>query len=77
VKRAAVRGQIFDPFVGPSLFVGAIEILQRERHIVDEPLPEPKDRAGRMASRTFPRLPRSHRLENMTSKARHSRGHSD
>ena len=36
--QAVVRGQIFDPLVGPGLFVGAVEILQRERHIVGEPL---------------------------------------
>ena len=38
IGQAVVRREIFDPFVGPGLFVGAIEILQRERHVVDEPL---------------------------------------
>ena len=33
-----MRGQIFDPLVGPGLLVGAVEILQRERHIIGEPL---------------------------------------
>ena len=38
IGQAVVRRQIFDPLVGPGLFVGAVEILQRERHVVDEPL---------------------------------------
>ena len=33
-----MRGQILDPLVGPGLFIGAVEILQRERYVVDEPL---------------------------------------
>ena len=38
IGQAVVRRQIFDPFVGLGLFVGAIEILQRERHVVGQPL---------------------------------------
>ena len=38
VGQAVVRRQILDPLVGPGLFIGAIEILQRERYVVDEPL---------------------------------------
>ena len=33
-----MRCEIFDPLVGLGLFVGAVEILQRERHIVGQPL---------------------------------------
>ena len=36
--QAVVRRQILDPLVGPGLFVGAVEILQRKRHVVGEPL---------------------------------------
>ena len=38
VGQAVVRRQIFDAFVRPGLFVGAVEILQRERHVVGEAL---------------------------------------
>ena len=38
IGQAVVRRQIFDPLVGPGLFVGAVEILQRERHVVGQPL---------------------------------------
>ena len=38
VGQAVVRRQIFDAFVRPGLFVGAVEILQRKRHIVGEAL---------------------------------------
>ena len=38
IGQAVVRGKIFDSLVGPGFFVGADKILQRERHIVSEPL---------------------------------------
>ena len=38
VRQAVMRGEIFDPLVGPGLFVGAVEILQRKGHVVGEPL---------------------------------------
>ena len=38
VRQAVMRGQIFDPLIRLGLFVGAVEILQRERHVVGEPL---------------------------------------
>ena len=38
VGQAVMRRQIFDALVGLRLFVGAVEILQRERHVVGEPL---------------------------------------
>ena len=38
IGQAVVRRQILDPLVGLGLFVGAVEILQCERHVVDEPL---------------------------------------
>ena len=33
-----MRRQIFDALVGPGLFIGAVEILQRERYVVGQPL---------------------------------------
>ena len=38
IGQAVVRRQILDPLVGLGLFVGAVEILQRKRNVVDEPL---------------------------------------
>jgi hypothetical protein len=38
ISQAVVRRQIFDPLIGLGLFVGAVEILQCERNVVDEPL---------------------------------------
>ena len=38
IGQAVVRRQILDPLVGLGLFVGAVEILQCKRHVVDEPL---------------------------------------
>ena len=34
--QAVVRREIFDPLVGPGLFVGAIEIVERERDVVGQ-----------------------------------------
>ena len=36
--QTVVRRQILDPLVGLGFFIGAIEIFQRERHVVDETL---------------------------------------
>ena len=32
-----MRGEIFDPLVGPGLFVGAVEIVERERDVFGQP----------------------------------------
>ena len=38
--QAVMRGEIFDALVRLLLFVGAIEIFQRERHVVGQSLQE-------------------------------------
>jgi hypothetical protein len=38
IGQTVVRRQILDPFVGLGLFIGAVEILQCERNVADEPL---------------------------------------
>ena len=38
IGQAVMRGEIFDPLVGLGLLVGAVEVLQRERNVVGQPL---------------------------------------
>ncbi len=38
IGQAVMRGEVFDPLVRLGFFVRAVEVLQRERHVVREPL---------------------------------------